>query len=419
MKYFHLKILYHSFALICFLLMLLCAFLWRNPQCVAIREVLHLGFGMLCVFVMSIYAVKRHFILRSALGVYGVLFVSVILAVIFQEAGFRYKKYVVLNCIRSEELQAIGKHFIVGYTDLDELERLIQKGAVKGVYITARNIQKQSFADLKAQIAKWQSAQQKLNLPKLVITTDQEGGDISRLSPPLTLFPPLSTLVSSYIKGEKNLLIQQLQDQASEMQELGLTLNLAPVVDLKDAQSVSEDDKYSRIYQRSLSEDPKTVADIAKLYCQEFARYHIQTTLKHFPGLGSVKGDTHLQNVVTAHSFQEFQVRDWLPYQHVFSECHPWVMVSHVMALEIDSELPASLSKKVVTEVLRDELQFHGTVITDDFSMRAISGRSGGIGKASQQALSAGVDVILISYDPDLYYEAVYSLWQSYSQIKT
>ncbi|KAB2841111.1 hypothetical protein F9K50_04590, partial [bacterium] len=136
-------------------------------------------------------------------------------------------------------------------------------------------------------------------------------------------------------------------------------------------------------------------------------------TLKHFPGLGQVAVDTHLSEGRLEIPRDALEAADWLPFRATLGATRAFLMLGHVRVPELDPELPASLSPAIVRDLIRGSWGHEGIVITDDFTMGPIQGRPGGVGPAARQALEAGVDLILISYDPELYYEAMAFLLKS------
>ena len=244
------------------------------------------------------------------------------------------------------------------------------------------------------------------------ITTDQEGGGVARLSPPLPEQPALGDVLSGLTSGKaiESAALTYARQQAEGLASLGVNLNLAPVVDI-DHQVVNPADQFTRISTRALSDDPEVVARAAGAYCQGLAEYDIRCTFKHFPGIGRVFNDTHVERAVLAESPARLRESDWIPFQRLSdADSSPWFMLSHVVLADVDPDQPASTSARVVHGLLRDQWNFDGVLITDDFCMRAIHDAPGGIGQATVDALNAGVDIVLVSYDPDQYYPAMYAL---------
>jgi beta-N-acetylhexosaminidase len=133
-------------------------------------------------------------------------------------------------------------------------------------------------------------------------------------------------------------------------------------------------------------------------------------TVKHFPGLGRVREDTHHFQAELDVSLQELQRQDWLPFREVITHSHAFMMLGHVSLPEVDPENPASYSHKVVQGIIRNQWNHEGVLITDDFTMGSIYRDKHGIGNAAVSALNAGVDLVLVSYDGEKYYETMYAV---------
>ena len=131
-------------------------------------------------------------------------------------------------------------------------------------------------------------------LAPLWIATDQEGGAVSRMSPPLTRMPPIAEIVALHRdRAERLLAIRQYAArQGRDLAALGVNLNFAPVVDLNHGVHNPED-RLTRIATRAISADPAVVTEVAGLYCATLKLTGVHCTLKHFPGLGRVYEDTH------------------------------------------------------------------------------------------------------------------------------
>jgi beta-N-acetylhexosaminidase len=195
---------------------------------------------------------------------------------------------------------------------------------------------------------------------------------------------------------EHQAILKIAQTHGEELSRLGVNVNFAPVVDLSQTGSAGG---YSQITQRAISKHPKLVNLVKNIYCFELAKFEITCTLKHFPGLGGVNQDTHLElgrkDGVVADLKEDISAFQTFESDHL-------VMLSHTIVPAIDPDHPISLSSKGLSW-LRD-INPRAKTITDDLSMLPISDGYG-VKKAYNLARQAGVDYILISYDPELVYE--------------
>ena len=332
------------------------------------------------------------------------------------EARFHWVRHQVLHAdpIRLEKL---GRHLIVGYRDLAEVRELVRLRAVAGVFLSSSNVRGKSIADIREQIQSLQRIRQEQGLLPLWIATDQEGGVVSRLSPPLTRLPPLSEIVERHTDAvQREQAVRQFgATQGRELADLGINLNFAPVVDL-DHQVVNPNDRYTRIFQRAISSDPAVVAQVAAWYCAALEESGVRCTLKHFPGLGRVFEDTHLAHANLTTSVTELTDTDWVPFRALMTQSRAFTMLGHVRLTAIDSEHPVSMSSSVIAGMLRGEWKYDGVLITDNFSMMAVYRSSAGMDNGSIEALNAGVDLILISWDSDQYYRVMYALLKADEQ---
>lgn len=308
-----------------------------------------------------------------------------------------------------EGLQKYGRHLVVGYRSYPEVKRLVEKGMIGGIFIAPYNIHGKSFDQVQREIGDLQSIQREAGRAPLWIMSDQEGGKVSKLSPLIVHQPHLGELLELLPQEEWDETIQNYASlQAEQLARLGVNVNLSPVVDLKS--SALSWDSHSRIDERAFSASPEVVAKIALAYSQTFETKGVFATLKHFPGLGKVEVDTHLHEGILGFDADFLSERDWLPFREVLAKTSAFLMLGHVRLQQIDAENPVSVSKTVVQEILRKSWGYRGILITDDFAMAPLYARKGGVGEAAVDALNAGVDLLLISYDGELYYEMMESL---------
>ena len=327
-----------------------------------------------------------------------------------QETGFFITTQEVLTQ-DTQKLENLGQHFIVGYWDFKEVKKLVEKRAIGGVFITKRNADNKTADEIRHEIESLQAIRKSQGLSPLWIATDQEGGNISRLSPPLTELPALSKIIGSDrdINRKKQAIVNYATKKGQELAYVGVNLNFAPVVDLNKG-IIDPADKYSRIYDRAISSQKEVVTKVALWYCDALSKLNVRCTLKHFPGLGRVDRDTHLTEASLDTSITELNADDWLPFRTIIKFSDAFIMLSHVKLTALDELTPVSFSDKVVRGLIRNRWKYNGVLITDDFCMEAVYGSKPGIKVATIKAINAGVDLILISHDPSQYYPAMKAL---------
>jgi beta-N-acetylhexosaminidase len=326
------------------------------------------------------------------------------------EAHFRWVRHQVLHADPGR-LEKLGRHLVVGYRDIGELRRLITLKAISGVFITSTNVNGKSTVEIRNMVRSFQNQRKEQLKPPLWIATDQEGGSISRLSPPLPRLPFLGEIVkqTSDIARLEMAVRQYAGQQGRELAEVGVNLNFAPVVDV-NYNIVNPEDKYTRIFQRAISSDPAVVARVAAWYCAALEEAGVRCTLKHFPGLGRVFEDTHLDHADLKASIEELTATDWIPFLSPMRQSNAFIMLGHARLTDMDKEQPVSMSPAVITGLIRNTWKHDGVLITDNFSMLAVYRSKVGMDNGSIEALNAGVDLILVSYDPDQYYRVMYAL---------
>jgi beta-N-acetylhexosaminidase len=220
------------------------------------------------------------------------------------------------------------------------------------------------------------------------ITLDQEGGIISRLKEGFTRWPVAGLLTATQ---NPELAYQFGMALAEEMRAVGLNMNLAPVADLQ-----TNPDNIV-IGRRSYGSEPEMVAPIIASIIQGMQDNNVLATVKHFPGHGNTNADPHLELPTVSYSQEELLNRELIPFASAIDVGVAAVMVAHINFPNIDgdTETPASLSRNIVTGLLRGELGFQGLAITDALDMDAID-TVYSPSEAAIRAIRAGNDLILI-----------------------
>jgi beta-N-acetylhexosaminidase len=298
----------------------------------------------------------------------------------------------------------LGRHFVIGYDQLEQIEPLAVKGMVGGIVLNHRNIRGRTAGSVRDEIAQLQADRLAVGQPQLFVATDQEGGKVSHLSPVLPAMPPLSE-----IAGEAGDLAATARHygavQGKALAWLGVNVDFAPVLDLKSATGPRWIDTNSHIAERAISNDPDRVGIIALAYAQGLQDAGVIATAKHFPGLSRVRVDTHHFPARIDTARVELEQADWAPFRAVLRGSNAFMMIGHVTVAVVDPDNPASHSKRVVQEIIRDEWGYQGVLITDDLVMGAVY--HFGFCKAVVDGLNAGIDLLLIAYDGEQYDRAM------------
>ena len=230
----------------------------------------------------------------------------------------------------------------------------------------------------------------------LLISIDQEGGQVNRLQIEYG-FPACPSWNSIGNQNDNNVTKDFAKTMAQNLQRHGINLNYAPVLDL----DYGETSIISHA-ERCFSSDPKKVANHAQLFIDSLKKQGIISCGKHFPGQGSATDDTHKSYTDMSKTWTK---KDVLPFDSVIQSGDlDMIMIAHTFDSKLDSEYPASMSKKIISDYLRDDLGFSGVIICDDPSMKAISDHYS-LEETFEQMLNAGVDLFCLgnnlNYDPN------------------
>ena len=279
--------------------------------------------------------------------------------------------------------EKIGQMFLVRY-DASTSAKQITDYYAGGFVLFAKDFQNHTKESIKNELAE----RQKLSKIPLVFAVDEEGGYVTRVS-------RFTQFRSERFKSNKELFETGGYDlvEVSETEKallllgLGINLNLAPVADVS---TNSNDYMYIRTFGRDANETSVFISNIVN-YNNNAG---ISSCLKHFPGYGN-NVDTHNGMAIDNRSYDTFTNSDYLPFKSGIEAGVPTILVSHNIVNAIDSEYPASLSKKVISE-LRNTLNFSGIIITDDLAMDAVS-KYVDQNISATLAINAGNDMIITS----------------------
>ncbi len=236
-----------------------------------------------------------------------------------------------------------------------------------------------------------QNSQQFSEIP-LFIGVDEEGGRVARLGKnpemQVTAFPPMREIGDA---GDVERARSVGDTLGGELRALGFNVDFAPVADVILTSSNTE------IGDRAFGSDPAVVSSMVEAFTAGLQAQNVSAVLKHFPGHGSTVTDSHTGYSESRRTLEELRETELLPFAAGIEAGADFVMISHMTPVELDS-VPASLSETVVTTLLREELGFDGVVITDSFSMGAITDNFS-TKEAVTRAVLAGVDMILMPTD--------------------
>ncbi len=229
----------------------------------------------------------------------------------------------------------------------------------------------------------------------LLITVDQEGGLVQRLKQRHGFHKVLSPEEIGK-KNNLNFTYSESKKLAKDLESVGINLNFAPSADV----NTNPNNPVIGKIERSYSSDPKKVSQHVATFIKSHHEQNIGTTIKHFPGHGSSKGDSHKGFVDVTETWKELEL---IPFTDMINQDQVDILMSaHIFNGSLDPYYPATLSKKVLQDLLRGELKYDGVIISDDMNMSAITDHYG-FERAIELAINAGVDILL--FGNNLVYE--------------
>lgn len=281
--------------------------------------------------------------------------------------------------------EKIGQMMMIGVRGKeinDDSRYLLNEYHMGGIIFFDRNMQAQE------QVRKFTEDLQKNSNEKvpLFIAMDEEGGRVVRMKNALIPPPSQQEIGQS---GDIDNAQKWAQKTAKSLKEMGINVNFAPVAD------VGSNDT------RSYSKEAKTVTEFVAAAAKGYEQENIIYALKHFPGIGKGKVDSHKELSAITASEKTLQAEDFLPFQTVVKNNNPdnyMILVSHLKYTALDEKNPASLSPKIITNILRNKMGYKGIIITDDMEMGAVS-KHYSFRELGVKAVQAGADIVMVCHE--------------------
>jgi len=265
-------------------------------------------------------------------------------------------------------VRRVGQRFMVGFeghTASADVKALVREFGVGHVVLFGRNVAApEQVAEL---VRELQSTARGAGheLP-LLVAVDQEGGRVARLREPWTLWPPARAVGRT---GSEETAREMGEALAEELSACGIRYDFAPCLD------VDTNPRNPVIGDRSFGEDPALVARLGTALAEGLQRGGVAACAKHFPGHGDTELDSHFDLPAVDHSRSRLDEVELVPFRAAIAKGVASVMTSHILVRELDDERPATLSRRVIGELLREELGYEGVVVTDDLEMQALAKR--------------------------------------------
>ena len=277
---------------------------------------------------------------------------------------------------------------IDGYSVDDTAKQLITDKKVGGVILFKDNI---SNSNQLLQLINDIKGINSTNKIPIFISVDQEGGRVNRLP------SEIKSLPSNEIIGNKNdnkLAYDIGKNIGYALGSFGFNMDFAPVLD------VNSNPNNTVIGDRSFSNDKDKVASLGASEINGFKDSNIISAAKHFPGHGDTATDSHYALPIINKTLDELKSVEFVPFKKAIEEKVPAIMVSHILMPQIDANNPASMSKTIITDILRKDLKFDGLIVTDDMTMGAVTNELD-ITTACINSINAGADLLLVCHGYD------------------
>lgn len=296
--------------------------------------------------------------------------------------------------------EKVGQLVIVGvdgYENNEHSRMLIEKYHVGGFILFKKNLH-----DSKQMLALLNSLKEsnKVNKTPLFLSIDEEGGRISRMPKEFLKFPTnkkIGELNNSALSYQIGSVIGE------ELKSFGFNMDFAPVLD------INSNPKNPIIGDRSFGSEPGIVTKLGIQTMKGLQSQNIISVVKHFPGHGDTSIDSHKGLPRVDNDLERLNKFELIPFSAAIENKVDVIMLAHILLPKIDAENPASFSKKIITDILRTDMNFNGVVITDDFTMGAIV-KNYDIGEAAIKSIQAGSDIVLVCHGFDKQEAVIMSL---------
>ena len=287
--------------------------------------------------------------------------------------------------------EKIGQMIIIGMDTnyiTDRIRTMIVKYKIGGIILYRKNFN--TYAEMLKLIGELKRLNSKNKIP-LFIAIDQEGGRVNRMPKEIENLPSANQIATT---GGEELVKKSAEITGKILKKSGYNLNFAPVLDIKRFK-----DKHA-IGDRCYGENKENVAQYGITVMKELQNQGVVSVIKHFPGHGATKQDSHNFLPVIREKFKNIEKEDMYPFEQAIKSGADAILVGHLMIRGVTGIYPASLSKKFISKYLRMKYKYNGLVITDDLKMRAIKFVYGA-DLAVKKAFEAGNDIIVFRFSKE------------------
>ena len=306
------------------------------------------------------------------------------------------EKVAQLFLVQPEAIVDIGTATAAG----DATKQAINKTPVGGFVYFSDNLQsEQQVQDMLRNVQKY--SEDRIGWPAF-LSVDEEGGTVARVASTGRFdVTDVGDMAKIGASGDVQQARQAGETIGSYLSELGFNLDFAP-----DADVLTNPDN-TVVEKRSFGSDPRVVSDMSLAVAQGLAQHQVYSVYKHFPGHGATAGDTHQGYAYTDKTLDELKQSELIPFENAIQNNAAFIMAAHISAPRVTGDdTPASLSKTMITDILRGQMGYDGIVVTDAMNMGAVTEQYTSA-QAAVKALQAGADLVLMPEDFQEAYQGV------------
>lgn len=295
--------------------------------------------------------------------------------------------------------EKIGQMIFAGFSGKvysNELKNLVKKDKIGGILFYSENMtdQKQTVNVINS------IKKSNVNNPlPILFGVDQEGGRVTRL-PDLGKIP---TNKEIGMRNDSNLSYQLGKILGEELKLFGFTIDFAPVLD------INSNPNNPVIGDRSFGNNPSLVSKLGIQTMKGIRSENVISVIKHFPGHGDTSVDSHLELPVVYKSYNELNSFELIPFKNAIQQNADVIMVAHILLPKIDPNYPSSMSKEVMTTILRNKLHYQGIIMTDDMTMNAIQNHYK-TANAAVKSVQGGSDIVMVAHNYQKVTEAIHAI---------